>query len=105
MKRPEMTQSGHTAPVMFNDHEMKSEYPTLHDYLACEVWEDGKHRKTSTLLLFVDEGSLKLCLNDRALLRQAFISARTLTEALSLLEDGLYSDSIIWRANKPNQKK
>lgn len=105
MKRPETNGAGKAIPAVFVDHSFKSEYPNIHEYISCDKWDDGKFRKTSTLLFFVDEGCMKLCLNDRALEKQAFISARTFTEALTLLDEGLEQDNIVWRANRPNGKK
>jgi len=101
LKRPTVNGSGHPVPSEFNDPEFKNQFPTLYEYVSSTAWDDGKVRKTSTLLLFVEDGALKVCLNDRALLRQAFVSARTFTETLSLLDDQLRDDTVTWRANKP----
>jgi len=100
MMKPELTGSGHAAPAEFSDHEFKREYPRLYNYFSDTKWDDGTARKTTTLLLFLEAGMVKLCLNDRATNRQAFISARTLTEALTLADEGLSQDSVDWRPVK-----
>lgn len=72
-------------------------YPTLHAYLADTTWEDGEERETATVTLFVEEGLFKICLNDRALGRSAWLSGHTFTGLLKGLEAGLLSDELQWR--------
>ena len=100
MKKPIKTGSGHAAPGEYSDAEFKAQFPTLFEFIGCTKYDDGSPRKTATLLCFVEAGLLKVCLNDRDVLRQAFISARTFTEALSMLDDQLSQDSVEWRPVK-----
>lgn len=73
-------------------------YPNLFSYLTEERWDDGSPRETSTLLLFVEHGILKVCLNDRAVGRTCFLSCASFDAALEALEHGLASDTLPWRA-------
>jgi hypothetical protein len=78
--------------------------PALVEYLLSDKWDDGKVRVTSTLLLFVDQGEWKACLNDRDGGRVAFVTAGTVAGLLGALEEQLQAGSAEWRASKPWRK-
>jgi len=78
--------------------------PTLYQWLSDDRWDDGSQRATSTLLLFVEDGCLKGCLNDREGGRSVFVTADSVESLLDELEAGLSQDSLAWRA-KPGQSK
>lgn len=72
-------------------------YPALAEYLDADKFPDGSARKTSTLLVFVDDGVLKACVSDRAESRVAFFSASTFEGLLDAVEVGLSTDNADWR--------
>lgn len=72
-------------------------FPQLCDYLCTEAWDDGLARRTSTITVFVEDGLVKLCLADRALSRNTFVSAATFSEALCELEERLAAGRVEWR--------
>jgi len=84
----------------FIDPDFASQYPVLATYLGDEAYDDGAPRRTSTLLLFVQDGLWKACLNDRAAGRSAWVSGEMLTEALSSLENALRTERASWRASE-----
>lgn len=80
------------------------ERPATWEHLSETAWPSGKPRVTSTLLVFVEDGLVKLCLRDRATGRVGWVSGRTLTDALNSLETSLASDSLEWRRERPFRK-
>lgn len=78
---------------------------TTIEYLAEANWSDGSERQTSTLLLFTEGGLWKACLRDRALERSCWVTGRSLREVLEVLELGVASDRIEWRADRPQGKR
>lgn len=79
--------------------------PTLWEFLACGVFEDGSSRKLGTLTVFVDGDGVKGCLNDREQGLTAFASAASLDGLLAVLERGLAEDRLDWRRPTPPRKK
>lgn len=74
--------------------------PCLWEYLTLDRWEGGGKRQTASLSFFVDDGNLKLCINDRALQRSAFLAVDTLESGLLALEAKLVEDGLDWRGWK-----
>lgn len=83
--------------VRFDDKGFAEMYPSLMGYLACDRFDDGSPRQTATLLMFFEQGGLKMCLNDRHLSRSAFVTAATFCEVMDKLELGLTNDTLEWR--------
>jgi len=102
--KPTVNGAGGAVPQVYSDPELKNQYPTLFEYLAAAEYSDGSKRKTATLLVFIELGVCKVCLNDRDVQRQAFVSARTLNEALSVMDDQLQADSVEWRPVKAQKR-
>jgi len=84
---------------------LSTRLPALWEYLTLHRWEDGRDRRTSTLLLFVDQGSVKVCLNDRDAEASLWVAGRGLEEVLEALETTLRSGSGEWRPNIQKKKK
>jgi len=74
--------------------------PAIWEYLVSERWEDGTARRTSTMTIFVEEGRVKLCLNDRQGQRSLWVSGATLLDALDALEGHLEQGTGDWRRNR-----
>lgn len=76
-------------------------FPRLVEYLEEVKWDDGSKRETSTLMLLVEDGWLKACLNDRAMGCSLWVTADTVEAALDALEGHLERGDGEWRVRKP----
>jgi hypothetical protein len=83
---------------------LSSTYPALWEHLTESAWESGQVRITSTLMIFVEDGLVKLCLHDRSFGRTAWVAKPSLTAALESLEEGLEGDSVEWRRARQPRK-
>lgn len=72
-------------------------HPLLWEMLTQDQWEDGTPRKLATLTIFLDEGLIKLSLNDRAQGLVGFVTGPSVEEALRTLEAQLKDDRVEWR--------
>lgn len=96
MKRP----SGEATPSVgqnLKDEVFEGFYPKLFAHLSEAVWDDGKPRKTSTLLLLVENGRWKAFLHDRDGKRGFWLSGESWEWLLESLEAGVESSSTEWR--------
>jgi hypothetical protein len=80
-----------------DDVEWAGQYPALWEYMTAGQFPDGKARQTSTVLLLIEDGVWKACLNDRALARSAWASGDTLERVLVRLEAMLATGAAEWR--------
>lgn len=78
---------------------MRGTWPALAEYLFDDHWPEGGARVTSTVLVCVDEGRLKACINDRANERSAWVSGSSLIDLFTTLDAALATDSAAWRAS------
>ena len=90
--------------VVQRDPRIEKAYPALWDYLTTSTTSAGKVRRTTTVLVFVDEGSWKACVNDRDTGEVGFVSSDTAMGLLEALERTLAGDAMEWRASKPYGK-
>ncbi len=72
-------------------------YPCLWEHLSVAKYPDGTLRVLSTLTLFCDAGTVKLCLNDRDQGLTAWASGGSWRACLLALEAGLANDTLEWR--------
>jgi len=72
-------------------------YSALWEYLTLTQWPDGKPRVVSTLLVLVQDGMVKGCLNDKAQLRSLWVSGASYTAMLDALEGHLRHNTGDWR--------
>lgn len=100
IKRRASTPTPPTDQQPLSYSELERAYPNLVAHLFDEVYEDGTRRTTSTLLFFVERGTLKACLNDRDAMRSCFMSVASFTDALLALEAGLLDDNLEWRQKR-----
>jgi hypothetical protein len=98
MRRPLPGDRTGPADPDFSDEGFRNEFPTLHEYLTMTKYDKGEARVTSTLLVFVENGVLRLCLNDRDNLRSAFYTGETLATAMASLEMALLSERVEWKS-------
>lgn len=100
LNRPPAGNSGAGQLPSFDDPDFEQRYPAICEYVSTAQWEDGTPRETSTLLLFVEDGLWKCCLNDRAVGRSGWRAADTLQGVLDALEAVLREDCVEWRVAK-----
>lgn len=106
MKRRHSAQATGKSPEgTFPDKDVAKKFPRLAEYLAATLYDDGTRRETSTLSIFVEDGRLKVALNDRDEESSAYVTGDTLAGLLGALEEGLGDDSLDWRAWKGRKKK
>ena len=80
------------------------EAPTVWEFLSVEL-VDGKARQRSTLSVWVSDGQLTLCLNERDSGMSLYAGGDTLEEAVRTLERRLTSDSPEWRKGYTGSSK
>jgi len=100
--------AGGAARVIANEVavcDLAAMHPALWEHLSETSWGSGKTRVTSTLMVFVEEGLVKLCLHDRALGRSCWLSGPTLTKVLVSLDLALQGDTVEWRRDRIGSKR
>jgi hypothetical protein len=75
----------------------ESVHPAIQEYLTEANHDDGSPRETSMLCIFVEDGFVKLSLQDREEGRSMWVSAPSLPEALNALERNLQDGVGEWR--------
>lgn len=85
--------------------EIATGHPAVWEHLTEVAWGSGAKRQTSTLMLFVEDGLVKLCLHDRAQGRSCWCSGASLTKALQALEAGLEGRTVEWRRDKGGKNR
>lgn len=80
------------------DAKGKEALPALWEFLCAAVWDDGTERETGTLLIFVDDGVFKACLNDRDQQGVGFVTCKSLSAALQAADKALREGKVDWRA-------
>lgn len=103
MKKPKVNLAGRPI-IPIEASEFSKDHPHIWDYLTAESYsDDGSVRRTSTILIFVDGGSLKLCFNDRDNNRQFFHTAPTMELLLTETEVKLETDTADWKSKSGRQ--
>lgn len=82
------------------DEKLKCSFPNLHDFLTEVAWDDGKPRKTGTLMLLVEDGWWKAWVHDRDCKASAWIAGTTMDDVLLMVEDALERSTMAWRADR-----
>jgi hypothetical protein len=79
----------------------------LAEFLVSSSYPDGETRTPGTLILFIQEGHLKVLLSDRDQGLVAFVTACGLLDGLERADRGLREDSLDWRKARaaPPKKK
>lgn len=88
-----------------DDAWMVSNAPLVLEYLTTTRYDDGSPRETSTITVFVDEGVLKLSLNDRDNSASLYASGCTLQDAFLGLEKRVGDKSPDWRPWKGRKRR
>lgn len=74
-------------------------------FLLDNEWDDGTPRQRATLTIFIEDSTVKLCLNDRENACSLFRSAPTLERALASMGEALKSPAPDWKPWQGKRKK
>lgn len=100
MKKPSIGMNGANVKPL-RASAFSQSHPHIWDYITSPTYSDtGEPRQTSTLLLFNDNGALKICFSDKDNQRSVFITGETIEELLANLEVALESDTAEWRTSR-----
>lgn len=71
------------------------------EFLTARAYEDGQARETGTLLVFYEDGLVKMCVIDRDNGRTAFLSSpEGIKAAFQKLEKGIREEKLDWRRKR-----
>jgi len=79
--------------------------PGVLEFLTADTYPDGQIRKRSTLMVFVEDGTLKACLNDRDAERTLWRSGQSLEDVLLAIEVALVEPGTDWRRSSSGNQK
>jgi len=79
--------------------ELKVINPDLYDFLHPQS-ENGKVMKGSTILIYMDEGRIKVCVNDKPVSQTLFVVLGSWKDMWEELTDVIYDPQTEWRAEK-----
>jgi len=96
MKRPTEAVAPSGAKPL-SDEVFEGFYPKLFAHLTELQWDDGKPRKTSTLMVMAENGRWKSFLHDRDAKRGFWMTSESWEWLLEQLEAGIESSSTEWR--------
>lgn len=105
VKRAPGGQAGGVVRDVPDDPWMPVSLPAIWEYLTLDTHDDGKARQRSTLMVLVEDGTVKCCLNDRDQSRSMWVAGDTTEGALEALEAVLASGEGIWRKYQPFKKQ
>lgn len=105
VRRPSESDNARAAGDGSGDPDFAGQYPALYEYLSLSEFPEGGRRETATLMVLMEDGLYKACLNDRANDRSAWVSGDTFDRVLIRLEAILATDTAEWRkrTGKPPQ--
>jgi hypothetical protein len=87
------------------DSDFLEAWPGLWELMTETKYPDGKDRERSSLTVFIEEGSFKLCISERTRELSCWATGPTFKRALDALEGRVVSDSPEWRASGRGKKK
>lgn len=97
LRRRDQSPASSSAGASLEACPLAVSYAAVVEHLSATTYPDGSRRVGSTLMVFIDSGTVKACLNDRDQGLAAWVSSGSLTGVLEALERGLVSDSLDWR--------
>jgi hypothetical protein len=100
MIRPQKAVAGAVPSGSVSDPQMQQRCPTLWEYLTTTTYDDGSPREPSTLLVFLQEGSLKGMIRDKDGDRCLWAAARSLVGLLDALDGALGDPQADWRPDR-----
>ena len=78
-------------------------WPAILEFVSAERWPDGAMRTPGSLVVFVEQGRLKVCVNDKSQGLVAFVTAESLVGLLDAAEAILVSETGDWRATRKHR--
>jgi len=96
MKRPTAEAAPQSGQPL-KDEVFEGFYPKLFAHLSETHWDDGKPRKTATMLVMVENGRWKGFFHDRDGKRGCWLSAESWEWLLEQIEAAVDSSSTEWR--------
>lgn len=100
LRRGDMEGRGGPGPRPLTDPAFSGDYPLLWSYLTQNKWEDGSPRQTSSVLLFADDGVLKMMLRDRDAGLCLWVAGATVTGLFDAVEGALADAKADWRQDR-----
>jgi hypothetical protein len=104
MKKPMLGSEGEGAGKAVDDKWLVDKVPYLLDALTSVKWDDGTKRERSTVSVFIEDGIVKVCLNDKNLQASLYRSAASILGALQALDKALSpagdQDWRLWKKGK-----
>lgn len=98
LRKPKPGERSGPVEAPWDDESFAKAYPTITEMLYATRYEDNTVRTTSTLLVFCDNGVLRICLNDRDNVRSAFFTGVTFEGALLSAENALAAGLVEWKS-------
>jgi hypothetical protein len=86
--------------VNVDDPKLQGVYPRIHEFLVEREWDDGKARKTGTLMVLVEDGWWKVWVHDRDGRASAWYTGTSFDSAMSAAEEALDAGTVAWRPDK-----
>jgi len=91
--------NGSPAGEKYGEQKAWDKYPSLVEFLTQTEWAPNEPRQVGSLTIFVTDGRLKVCFNDKDANYSAFASLDSLCECLKEMEALLAKDDLDWRKN------
>lgn len=104
MKRQKAISPAKGKPQLCSDGSFAAKFPTITTWMTDGFWDDGKAREVSTLGVRFGDGQVHLSLVDHDAKRSVYTDAKTIEDALMLLEEALKAETCVWRAWKAFKK-
>jgi len=97
MRKPESVSASGPSAGGVSDADWGKRFPTICEYLTADAFDDGTPRELSSLSIRMEGGEVRLALNDPYSSRSMYTAARSVKEALELMEGHLKSSGGSWR--------
>lgn len=88
----------------FADQKATDKLPSLVEFLTVTEWAPNEPRDPGSFTIFVADGRVKVCFNDKDANMSAFASLDTLVDCLKEMEQLLAKDDLDWRKNAWDRK-
>lgn len=88
----------------FSDPDWGMQYPILHAFMTMIVDDQGKPRRTSTLMIFCEDGVAKGALRERNHDLTLWMTSSSILGLFTALEEALGKRPIDWRKNQTPSK-
>lgn len=104
MRKPEAITPPPGSVGQCPDGKFSSRFPLIAEFLSTTSYEDGSPRTPSTLSIRIEEGEVRLALNDVDNRRSMFTASTGLDDAMKHMDAHLKSTGGTWRPWKDAPK-